>query len=255
MKEYVTNRKRGIGIGLVMGLLVAACSHKGQTAIDRLDADALFQRALNDMQTRHFTTAAELFERFTLQYPSHPRLQEARFDLGQSYFGKKEYITAANEFSRLSNDFPAGPYADDARYMVCESYAKLSPAPELDQQYTKGAIEHCQSLISYYPTSEFVPKAQQRLTEMKTKLAMKEFINAEFYFQRKAYDSAIIYYELAVNNYPDTDVAPRALMRMYDAYKILNYKEEMETTRQRLLKDYPNSSEAKQLQQAAPAAS
>lgn len=248
----MTNRT--IRAGLVLLLAVAGCGSKNAGA-ERLEADPLFQRAQAELQAHHWTNAAELFERFTLQYPNHTRFQEARFDLGEAYFGKKEYITAANEYSRLANDYPAGPYADDARFKVCESYARLSPRPELDQQYTKAAIDHCQSLLTYYSTSEFAPKAQQLMTELQAKLAMKSFLTGEFYFERKAYDSAIIYYEAAARDYPQTDVAPRALKRLFDTYSVLGYKEEMETTKQRLLKDYPNSSEAKQLQQPAPAAS
>ena len=60
---------------------------------------------------------------------------------------RMEYITAANEFSRLATDFPAGPWADDARFRVCESYYELSPHPQLDQEYTRGALDHCQSIL------------------------------------------------------------------------------------------------------------
>lgn len=233
---------------------LAGCGAKKQTQ-QQTTPEALFEKALAALHGRHWTDAQELFDQFTLQFPTHPRVQEARFRLGEAYYGKKEYITAANEFSRLANDYPAGPYADDSRFKVCESYYKLSPKSELDQQYTKAAIDHCQSLITYYPSSDFVARAQEMLTELRTKLAAKMYDSGEFYFKRNAYDSAVIYYEIALRDYPDTSIAPRALMRLYETYKILNYKDEMEAARQRLLKDYPTSSEAKQLQQPAPAAS
>lgn len=237
---------------LLIGL--AGCGAKHSIA-DKLTPDALFERALADLNAHHWGSAAELFERFTLQYPSHPRLQEARYHMGEAFFGKKEYITAATEFSRLANDYPAGAYADDARYKVCESYYRLSPKPQLDQQYTRAAMDHCQSLITYYSTSEFAPQAQKLLLDLKTKLATKDFLNGEFYFKRNAYDPAMIYYEAVARDYPETDVAPRALLRIYESYRVLNYKEEMDATKQRLLKDYPNSPEAKQLQQPPAATS
>ena len=36
--------------------------------------------------------------------------------------------------------------ADDARFMACRSYEELSPDPQLDQEYTRAAIDHCCSL-------------------------------------------------------------------------------------------------------------
>src|SRR5213076_248980 len=97
------------------------------------------------------------------------------------------------------------------RFKVCDSYYRLSPKPQLDQQYTRSALDHCQSVLDYYASSEFAPKAQAVLTELKSKLATKLLMTGEFYSKRSAFDSAIIYYEAAARDYPDTDVAPHAL--------------------------------------------
>jgi outer membrane protein assembly factor BamD len=250
----VTHRAiQKIVVGLLLGV-IAGCGAKNKVP-DQLAPDVLFEKALAELQGRHWAKATELFERFTIQYPTHPRLQEARFDLAEAYFGKKEYITAANEYSRLANDYPAGPYADDARFKVCESYYKLAPKPQLDQQYTKSAIDHCESLLTYYSSSEFAERGRKIISELKTRLADKMYLAGEFYFKRDAYDPAIVYYEAVLREYPDTETAPRALMRMYESYRVLNYKEEMEAAKARLLKDYPTSPEAKQLQQTTTASS
>jgi outer membrane protein assembly factor BamD len=236
----------------VFSLTVAmsACATAAQVP-DQLTAEELFERGLTALQKEDWTDAIALFERFILQFPGHPRLQEARYNHSNGYFGKREYITAANEYSRLANDYPAGPWADDARFKVCESYYKLSPKPQLDQQYTRAALDHCQSLITYYPTSDFVTRAQGLLDDLRNKLAEKSFLAGEFYYKRNAFDSAIIYYEAAARDYPETAIAPRSLFRLYETYVKLGYKEEAEATKQRLLKDYPTSTDAKQLQEPA----
>lgn len=233
----------------VFGL--TACASRPAT-VEQVAPDTLFERANNALQERKWTDAVTLFERFVIQHPTHARLQEARLRLGDAYFGKKEFITAATEYSRLANDYPAGPYADDARFKVCESYYRLSPKPQLDQQYTRSALDHCQSLITYYPTSPFVARAQELLNDLRNKLAEKSFLTGDFYFKRNAFDSAIIYFEATVREYPETVQAPRALARLVETYEKLGYKEETEAARQRLLKDYPTSPEAKQLQEPAP---
>lgn len=233
---------------LLVTLAVTGACATNSTNYAQLSPDQIFERGIALLQDGKWTEAISAFEQFTLQYATHPRVQEARFRLAEAYFGKKEFITAGNEFARLAGDYPAGPWADDARFKVCDSYYRLSPKTQLDQQYTKSAFDHCQSLVSYFPQSEFVARAQEIMVEMRRKLAQKELDAGEHYFKRNAYDSAIIYYEVTLRDYADTPQAPRALSRLVTIYKALGYKEEEDAARQRLVKDYPESPEARALQ-------
>jgi len=227
-----------------MALGLAACG-SGGSIVDKMDADQLFARGAAELKARHWDNAIEAFDRLTLQYPSYARVQEARLDLAEAYLGKGESVTAAGEFDRLATDFPLGSYADDARFGVCRAYEKLSPAVQLDQQYTQSAIDHCNSLIAYYPNSPFVPQAKdivQRLTE---KLAEKGVLAGEFYLKRHAFDSSLIYFEDVVKQYPGTNAAAQALLGMVQAYTALGYKEDAQSARDRLMRDYPGSQAAK----------
>jgi outer membrane protein assembly factor BamD len=226
-------------------VLNACASAKPQ---EQLTADALYAKAMSELVAKKYSDATTDFERFSLEYPSHTKAQEARFHMAEAYLGKKEYVTAAAEFTRLATDYPSGAFADDSRFKVCEAYHKLSPMVQLDQTYTLSAIEHCEALITYYPASEFVPRAQSIEKELKEKLAEKQYLAGQYYFNRRAYDSALIYFESTVKNFPETPAAPRALFRTVQTYQKLNYKEEAAAARERLLKEYPTSAEAKEVQ-------
>jgi outer membrane protein assembly factor BamD len=228
-------------------VMISACASSNASRLARLDADELFREGETALRAREWNDAIEALERFTLTFPTHPRNQEGRFLLGSAYMGKEEFITAANEFARLADDYPAGPWADDARFKVCEAYAELSPHPQLDQEYTKAAIEHCQSLITYYPDSEFVPRAQEILDRMIGKLAEKQYLAGEFYRKRGAIDSAILYYERMIEEYPTAPAVPKALLRLYEAYRRIGYAEEAEAARERLLREFPDSEQAREL--------
>jgi outer membrane protein assembly factor BamD len=238
-------------IVLSAAFLLAASGCGGGPQIERLGPDGLFERALAELHAERWSEAIRAFERLTLEHPTHPRIQEARFRLGEAYMGRGEHITAAGEFARLASDFPNGPWADDARFKVCESYYELSPRAQLDQQYTRAAIEHCQSLIAYYPTSDYVPRAQELIVELREKLAEKAFLGGDFYFRRRAFDSAIIYFESVVAEYPGTATAPRALLRLAEVYQRLGYEEELLETQERLQREYPNSAEAQQVREVS----
>jgi len=229
-----------------MGAVAAACS-SSQQVVYTLGPDPLFEHGMRAYEARKWSEAIRAFERLVLDFPTHPRIQEARFRLADSYFGRKEYVTAANEFARLATDYPAGEWADDARFKVCESYYRLSPRPELDQEYTRAAIDHCQSLIAYYPSSEFVERAQQIVAGLRDKLARKMLENAQFYYQRNAVDPAILYLEDVVREYPESSSAPKALLRLVQIYRQIGYEEEAEEAKQRLLRDYPDTEEARQV--------
>lgn len=238
------NHKKICWIGLT--LLAAACSSRSASE-QNLTADAALERGLTAIQNRKWSDAATALERFIFQFPTHPRAQEARFLLGEAHLGRREYLTAIAEFNRLASEFPASPWADDARFKVCESYSRLSPKAPLDQEYTLAGIAHCQSLVAYYPTSDFVERAKEIETDLTNKLADKEYLNADYYYKSGAFDSAIIGYDRIIKEFPATPAAPRSLLRLYQAYSKLGYKEEATAAKDKLLKDYPTSDPARQL--------
>jgi outer membrane protein assembly factor BamD len=233
-------------IAPLLALALGACASRGP-ALDGLDEEALFRHGMERLEDRDWSGAISTFERFSLTYPTHARVPEARFRIGQAYVGRGEHVTAAMEFDRLANDYPAGPWADDARYEVCAAYYELSPAPPRDQQYTVTAVDHCRSLVVYYPDSEYVPRAEAMIETLVDKLAEKDFDTAEYYFRRRAYHSANIYYEGVAADFPETQWAPRALLRLHESYSRLGYEQEAEAAKQRLLRDFPSSPQARQI--------
>ena len=210
-----------------------------------LPPDALFQQGLASLQAEKWADAARAFERFSLEFVNHERYQESRFRLGEARFGAGDYVLAAADFARLQSDFPGGAWADDAQFKVCESYVELSPSVQLDQEYTQEALTQCQVLVAYYPASEHAAKAASHVVEMTDKLANKLYYVGDYYFRRHAYDPAIMYYELTVSTYPTSSYAPRALVRLIDTYRVLQYETEESEVRARLLRDYPQSAEAR----------
>lgn len=230
----------------LVAVLLGSCASRGP-ALDRLDADALFARGTDQLRRGKWSEAADAFRHFVLVYPNEPRASEALFRIGEAYQGRREWVTAATEFNRVATDYPTSVWADQARFQACRSYYELSPRPQLDQEYTRVAIEHCRALTLHYPDSELTPRAHEIITELSNRLAQKEYLAAEHYFNRRAFDSAIIYYQIILAEFPVTDWAPRALLRMYEAYERLGYDQEATAARDRLLREYPASPEARQL--------
>lgn len=230
----------------VLGLAGAACA-SGGLQLTGMTADQVYALAQEKVEARDWDDAVLALETFVFQFPTHPQYQEARFLLGQVHYEKREYITAAAEFARLADDFPGGPLADRARFRVCDAYAELSPKPQLDQEYTQFAIDHCESLLAYYPATEYADSARAIIAGMRDKLARKRFLAGEHYFRRRAWHSAILAYDDVLAEYPNTEVAPQALLRLVETYENLGYAEEAQEHRERLLREFPESAEARRV--------
>lgn len=216
--------------------------------------DELYRIGREKYDERNWDRAVEALQRFVFQDPGHPKSDSAQFLIGDAYFNQKQYLTAASEFLRLAQNRPAGPLADDSRYRACESYSKLSPRPELDQEYTDEAIDQCRSVGLLYPGSPFAEEANKRTRELRDKLARKYFLNAQFYYKRRGYDSAIVYLEHLLKTYRGAAVEAEALFMLYETYTKLGYLQEAEETRSRLIREHPDSKEARKLEGGRPPA-
>lgn len=223
--------------------LAGGCA-SGVVPLHTLDSDALYERGMSHLAERKWDEARRSFEYLLSAYPGHPKTEEVRYRIGEAYFGAKEYVVAASEMVRLVSDYPTGEYADDARYLTCRAYTALSPKPQLDQEYTRAAIEHCEALAMYHPTSEFAEDARKTVDALYEKLAEKTYRNGDYYYRRHAYDSAIIYFEELLRLYPRSSFAPRSLLRLAQTYATLGYKEELEAVLAQLARDFPDSPEA-----------
>jgi outer membrane protein assembly factor BamD len=231
-------------IGLAI-LLLAGCGSR-QASLAELGAEELWIRGVEEFADEDWGEAIRYLDRYTLVGGSDPRVYQARYYVAQAHFNEGEYVTAATEASRLAGDLGRLDLADDARFLACDSYRELSPRPQLDQEYTRAALEHCAALVDYFPDSEFADPATEIVNAMWSKLAEKVFEAGDWYQRRRAYDSAIIYFEEVADAYPNTVWAPRALGRMIEVYGILEYEEDQAEARQRLLQSYPDSDAARE---------
>ncbi|MBV9774287.1 MAG: outer membrane protein assembly factor BamD [Gemmatimonadetes bacterium] len=234
-------------------LLLGGCAHHASPA--QLGPDALYQQAMEAYRAGKNGRAIQLLDEFLRAHVGDPRAPSARMTLGRAHMARKEYILAAGEFTRLINESPPDSLQRTARFEICESYMRLSPKPQLDQEYTTGALAHCESIGTYYPGTPEAERAGRWVGELQQKLAQKSYDTGLFYMKRGAYDAAVIYFNETVQQYPRTSVAPAALLRLVESYRTIGYKEEAEEARTRLVRDYPQSAEAKSplLQQPQPA--
>ncbi len=226
---------------LLFALLITLISCSGSQDITGLSADEKFKIAKAKFDDEDYEDALIDLQAILLQYAGTAIIDDAQFYLGMCHFKKNEFIRSAFEFSKLIRDYPASDYVKDAQYMLAESYYELSPHYSLDQRFTKKAIEEYQAYIDFFPTDQRVPSIEKKISELNDKLAEKIFHSAVQYTKQNNTKSAIIYYDLLLEKYPDSRFAE---LSSYNKINLLTSKsrneEALEEAKKFLIK-YPNS--------------
>lgn len=214
-----------------------------------------FEWSRERFESGQYNDAIRGFRDLLFREPLHATTDSARYLLAESYLRTDQHLLAANEFRMLATSRPNSPVADDAQLGMCRSYWELSPSVQRDQEFTRRAIEACTRLIEYFPRSELDNDARSLIDEARVKLARKRVdVVGRWYYERKYYESAIIYFESAIRDFPDAPVLPRALAMLHDSYSQVGFLAEAEATRETLLDRFPDSPEARELAASGEAA-
>lgn len=231
---------------ILFAVLAAACGSSIDTTT--MSADEHFAYAMSLYDDEDYEDALAEFQAILLQYPANPVNDDAQYYLGMTYFQRGQYLLSAYEFSKLIRDIPASPFVVDAQFMLAESYFQLSPPYQLDQVYTKKAIEEFQAFIDFFPTDERVDAVEMKINEMNKKLAEKQYSAAVIYEKMEYDNAAIDYYNKVIETYHDTEFAP---MAYYNRIKLLlsnNREEEALRDMQSYLSRYPDDNNASEIQ-------
>jgi outer membrane protein assembly factor BamD len=218
-------------------LALAACKSGSSSAnlapvpldpsVSRLRVDSMWQRSMKDFRKGLYGSASDEFQRVLLEFaPGDPRIPEAHFYLGESYFGSHSLLQAVREFRKVSDDFPNNPLAPDALGRAGDAYAALWRKPQLDPTYGRSAISTYTELLNRYPDSKAAAKARVALQDLSDKLAFKDWETALYYLRNKQIDAAILYMKSIVATYPNTPSAEQALVRLVTTYNALGYAED-----------------------------
>lgn len=212
-----------------------------ESRIEEMDKADRYKMAKRMFEKEDYQTAMLNFEIITSTARGFNFIDSAFYYLAMCHYYQKEYISAASEFNRLISDLPSSGLADDAQYMIGVSYFELSPKFSLDQQYTKKAITEFEKLLNYYPRSDFINEAKDKVKICQNKLAKKEYKAGELYINLKNYNAAIIYFNSVLENYPDSDWVKPALFKKGETLFKMNRINEAKNILETFLRIYPDS--------------
>ena len=229
-----------LGLILISSVIIFIdCGKKIQK--ENLSPEAYFEYAKSLFDRKKYLDAITEFTVITLKFSGNPLVDDAQFYLAESHFKNDEYLIAGAEYQKVINDYPESPFVEESFYKMGLSYYELSQRAELDQEYTIKAIRQFQNFIEAYPESQLREKADQKLFELRSKLARKQLNGGNVYRKMGIYDSAVIYYNILLEKYYDTPQAEQALYWKAEClFKMKEYSEAL-TNFTALVEKYPKS--------------
>jgi outer membrane protein assembly factor BamD len=212
--QYLINFKIFISLVLVL-ILFSGCS--SDEATQQLSAEERFELGMKAFKDEEYLDAVEEFKVVSLQYQGSSVADSAQFYLAESRYLREEYILAAFEYDVLIRYMSSSIFISRARFRRATCFYELSPKSHLDQNYSKKAIDEYQAFLEYHPTDSLVSLAEERIVELNTKLAKKDYESGMIYMHMEYYKAATYYFDIILEKYHDTQYAEPALLKKVEA--------------------------------------
>ncbi|WP_022835932.1 outer membrane protein assembly factor BamD [Salisaeta longa] len=203
---------------LVLGLLVVGTACSGSNRLRYSSAKDAYQKGYAQYQAGDYEDAIRFF-RAVFQYGrGNEWADDAQYFLASSYREQSRYLMAATEYGRFLQLYPTNQRAPHAEYQRALAYYERSPNFHLGQSDSYQAISYFQLFLSRYPNHELAPKAEDKIFELRTKLAHKQYAAGALYEERELWPAAVHAYKSVFDEYPDTPWADDALLASINAY-------------------------------------
>jgi len=101
--------------------------------------DELWAEAERQLQRKNYKLSRQLWRTVISRYPGDPKLPEANFKVGLTFFSERDYKSALGQFYRIIQDYADDPIVSDALYYSGLGFAKLGQC--------KNAIAYFEALI------------------------------------------------------------------------------------------------------------
>jgi outer membrane protein assembly factor BamD len=217
-------------------------SSKYETSIvPDVPADALYNQGLARLQNKDGPGAAKKFAALETRYPLSDWSKKGLLMTTYADYKAAKYDDAIEAGKRYASLYPTSPDAPYALYMVGMSNYNQIPDISRDQERTAAALEAFTTLVTKYPSSEYVDDSKFKIQVTRDQLAGKEMSAGRFYLARQNYVGAINRFHNVLSKYQNTRHTEEALERLTEAYMALGITNEAQTAAAILGHNFPDS--------------
>src|ERR1700735_4447741 len=153
----------------------------------------LFDRAIKDIEHGNYESARLVLNTLINTYDTSEFLAKAKLAIADSWYregGAHGLAQAEAEYKDFILFYPNMEEAAESQYKVCAIHYKQMEKSDRDNAQGQRAEDACRDVMTQFPNSKFVPKAEQMLRETQEVLANKEFLTGQFYFNKGSFPAA-----------------------------------------------------------------
>ncbi|MGB7298263.1 MAG: outer membrane protein assembly factor BamD [Burkholderiaceae bacterium] len=213
--------------------------------------EQLYQEARDEMESGRYADAIKLLEILESRYPFGRYAQQAQIDIAWGHYKDNERglsLAAIDRFIKLHPNHPQLDYVNYLKGLVNfnqrDSFLENLGGQDLserDLQAARESFDAFKTVVTRFPTSKYVPDAQQRMRYLVNSMAAGEVSVARFYFQHNAFVAAANRAQEVVREYQTVPAVEEALYIMTQSYQALGLDDLSEAARRVLERNFPDS--------------
>jgi outer membrane protein assembly factor BamD len=227
---------------LVFALFTTACATSEK--LDKNTAEGAFALAQKFEKDERYEEAITYYSEVKNKYPYSRFATESELKIADIEFARENYPEAEAAYKLFKEFHPNHQRADYVTFQLGKSvFNQLPPTIDRDLGLASTCIEYFDQLLTSYPSSEYIAKANEFKAKAQKMLAEKANYIAQFYFVREKWQSALGRYEDLMRNFPKQGYDLSALYgATISAYKMRDL-DRAKTYFKRLLAEFPDSKE------------
>ncbi len=173
-----------------------------------------------------YQKAIDKFQEIVDNYPYSEYAVLAEMKIADTYYEQGKWEEALSYYRDFSELHPENQRVEYAMFRTARCYENQVQDPDRDQTATRNAVEAYGFLLDEFPGGEHTGEAEERLRNLRARLADHQFILANFYFNIEEYQAAARRYRLLLDEYPGLGFDDVVLHRLAISYTRLNRPEE-----------------------------
>ncbi|MDD2710371.1 MAG: outer membrane protein assembly factor BamD [Verrucomicrobiae bacterium] len=156
----------------------------------------------------------EMFEQVIKNGPYSKVAPAAQLKIGFAREKQHRWDDAVKAYQELIRKYPKSNLADDSQFQIGYTYYLASKEADYDQTATNRAITAFQDYVTKYPASEKIEQANEYVGKLKAEQARGYLNVARYYDGQKKFEAASVYYNKVIQEYPNTELAKDAVLRL-----------------------------------------
>ena len=165
------------------------------------------KRVLKVFKIKGYAEGIKVAEKVAERAGTGPTAIKASTTVAKNYEERGKYDEAYEEWSNIHSQWPSGQTGKESLLAMARCKHAAYNGPDYDLSNLISAKTYYQNFKDQYPADAKKIDADAKITQIEEQLAYKHFEIAQYYDQLDNKQAANLYYQMVLDNWPDTAAA------------------------------------------------